>query len=86
MAHKMPFIVAEVGPDCDPFMLHIYAATRHRVRPRTPRSASSLPTTHRHLSGNRRQPLYGAQGATGQVVATNPAHAVRPKHWCRPAR
>ena len=30
-----------------------YSATRHRVRPRTPRSASSLPTTRRHLSSNR---------------------------------
>jgi len=23
---QMPFVVAEVGADCDPFMLHIYAA------------------------------------------------------------
>jgi hypothetical protein len=25
MAHKVPFIVAELGADADPFMLHIYA-------------------------------------------------------------
>ena len=31
-----------------------YSATRHRVRPRTPRSASSLQTTRRHRSSNRR--------------------------------
>ena len=24
MAHRVPFIVAELGADCDPFMLHIY--------------------------------------------------------------
>ena len=26
MAHKVPFIVTELGADVDPFMLHIYAA------------------------------------------------------------
>ena len=26
MAHKVPFIVAELGADADPFMLHVYAA------------------------------------------------------------
>src|ERR1700730_17481719 len=26
MTHKVPFIVAELGPDVEPFMLHIYAA------------------------------------------------------------
>jgi DNA invertase Pin-like site-specific DNA recombinase len=26
MAHKVPFIVAELGTDADPFMLHLYAA------------------------------------------------------------
>jgi DNA invertase Pin-like site-specific DNA recombinase len=26
MAHKTPFVVTELGPDVDPFMLHIYAA------------------------------------------------------------
>ena len=26
MSHRTPFIVAELGPDADPFMLHLYAA------------------------------------------------------------
>jgi hypothetical protein len=26
MVHKVPFIVAELGADADPFMLHLYAA------------------------------------------------------------
>jgi hypothetical protein len=26
MAHRVPFIVAELGPNVDPFTLHIYAA------------------------------------------------------------
>lgn len=32
MAHRVPFIVADLGPDADPFMLHIYAAFAERER------------------------------------------------------
>jgi DNA invertase Pin-like site-specific DNA recombinase len=32
MTHKTPFIVAELGSDADPFMLHIYAALNEKVR------------------------------------------------------
>ena len=32
MAHRVPFIVAELGADVDPFMLHIYAALAEKER------------------------------------------------------
>jgi DNA invertase Pin-like site-specific DNA recombinase len=32
MSHKVPFIVAELGPAVDPFMLHIYAALAEKER------------------------------------------------------
>ena len=32
MTHKTPFIVAELGDDTDPFMLHIYAALAEKER------------------------------------------------------
>jgi DNA invertase Pin-like site-specific DNA recombinase len=32
MAHKVPFIVAELGAGVDPFMLHIYAALAEKER------------------------------------------------------
>lgn len=32
MVNKVPFIVAELGPDVDPFMLHIYAAMSEKER------------------------------------------------------
>jgi DNA invertase Pin-like site-specific DNA recombinase len=32
MMHKTPFIVAELGTDTDPFMLHIYAALAEKER------------------------------------------------------
>lgn len=39
MAQKVPFVVAELGPDVDPFMLHVYAAfaelERRKIADRT---------------------------------------------------
>ena len=32
MAEQVPFIVAELGSDVDPFMLHIYAAVAEKER------------------------------------------------------
>src|ERR1700730_2212023 len=32
MVHKIPFIVAELGADADPFMLHLYAALAEKER------------------------------------------------------
>ena len=32
MAHRVPFIVAELGADVDPFMLHIHAAVAEKER------------------------------------------------------
>jgi DNA invertase Pin-like site-specific DNA recombinase len=32
MAQRVPFVVAELGPDVDPFMLHLYAALAEKER------------------------------------------------------
>jgi len=32
MAHKVPFLVAELGPDVDPFVLHLFAALAEKDR------------------------------------------------------
>jgi DNA invertase Pin-like site-specific DNA recombinase len=32
MVQRVPFIVAELGPDVDPFMLHVYAALAEKER------------------------------------------------------
>ena len=32
MAQRVPFIVAELGPDVDPFLLHVYAALAEKER------------------------------------------------------
>ena len=42
MTHRTPFIVAELGADADPFMLHLYAALAEKER----RLISSALGTH----------------------------------------
>ena len=32
MAHRVPFVVAELGADAEPFMLHLHAALAERER------------------------------------------------------
>ena len=32
MAHRVPFVVAELGAKADPFLLHIYAALAEQER------------------------------------------------------
>jgi DNA invertase Pin-like site-specific DNA recombinase len=32
MAHRVPFVVADLGPDVDPFILHLYAALAQKER------------------------------------------------------
>jgi hypothetical protein len=32
MAHKVPFLVAELGPDVDPFVLHLFAVLAEKER------------------------------------------------------
>jgi DNA invertase Pin-like site-specific DNA recombinase len=55
MAQKVPFIVAALGADCDPFMLHIYAALaekeRNLISERT--TAALAPRKGKHILGNR---------------------------------
>ena len=56
MAQRVPFIVAELGADADPFMLHIYAALaekeRHLISDRT-RAALAAKKAQGAALGNR---------------------------------
>jgi len=61
MSQRIPFIVAELGTDADPFMLHIYAALAEKER--------------RMISARTRAALKAAK-ARG-IVLGNPQQAVR---------
>jgi len=70
MAQRVPFIVAELGADADPFMLHLYAALaekeRRLISERTKAALSARKATGTRL-GNRVNP--GAAAARGRAAS-----------------
>jgi DNA invertase Pin-like site-specific DNA recombinase len=83
MAHKVPFIVAELGADCDPFMLHIYAALAEKERAlisaRT-KAALAAKKAQGALLGNRTNLAEAGKlgRQAGQEAADRFAHNVLP--------
>src|SRR3981081_4281430 len=59
MTHRTPFIVAELGADTDPFMLHIYAALaekeRRMISERTKAGLAAARAKGKKLGGDQRQ-------------------------------
>jgi hypothetical protein len=55
MAHKVPFLVAELGPDVDPFVLHLFAALAEKeralisTRTKQALTAAKAPASHVNL-------------------------------------
>jgi DNA invertase Pin-like site-specific DNA recombinase len=75
MAQRVPFIVAELGADADPFMLHIYAALaekeRHLISDRT-RAALTAKKAQGAALGNRTNLAEAqAKGATANRAAAD---------------
>lgn len=77
MAQRVPFIVAELGADADPFMLHVYAALaqkeRDMIAARTKAAlAAKRAREPKHQFGNRTNLAdAGAKGAAVQRDAAN---------------
>ena len=72
MAQRVPFLVAELGPDVDPFMLHVYAALaekeRRMISERT-RAALAVRKGQGAMLGNRTNlALASALGAAGTAA------------------
>lgn len=76
MAQRVPFIVAELGADADPFMLHVYAALaekeRHLIGART-RAALAAKRARGEPLGNRTN--LGEASAKGAAVQREAADA-----------
>src|SRR5215207_3698173 len=71
MAQRVPFIVAELGRDADPFMLHLYAALaekeRRLISERT-KAALAAKKANGHKLGNTRN--IATAGLIGRSVQT----------------
>jgi DNA invertase Pin-like site-specific DNA recombinase len=82
MAHRVPFIVAELGADADPFMLHIYAALaekeRHLIADRTRLALASKKAQGATLGNRTNLAEAQAKGgaATRQAADTFAANAL----------
>jgi DNA invertase Pin-like site-specific DNA recombinase len=66
MAQRVPFIVAELGADADPFMLHLYAALaekeRRLISERTKAALAARKATGARLGNRSNAPLAAALG------------------------
>jgi DNA invertase Pin-like site-specific DNA recombinase len=73
MAQRVPFIVAELGLDADPFMLHLYAALaekeRRLISERTKAALAAKKAQGAKLGNSRNIVHAGAIGRTVQVAA-----------------
>ena len=86
MARRVPFIVAELGVDADPFMLHLYAALaekeRHLIADRTRVALAAKKAQGVRLGNPTNLTEAGAKGAASQraeadVFAANVLPIVR---------
>ena len=75
MAQRVPFIVAELGADADPFMLHIYAALaekeRHLISDRTTAALAAKKAQGAKLGNRTNLGQAQAKGATANRAAAD---------------
>jgi DNA invertase Pin-like site-specific DNA recombinase len=76
MKHKVSFIVADLGADTDPFMLHIYAALaekeRKMISDRTKQALASAKANGKQLGGLREHGRELKQAAVERAKALAP--------------
>jgi DNA invertase Pin-like site-specific DNA recombinase len=75
MAQRVPFIVAELGRDADPFMLHLYAALaekeRRLISERTKAALAAKKASGAKLGNPRNIAIAGSFGRNAQIVAAD---------------
>ena len=82
MAHRVPFVVAELGADADPFMLHLYAALAEKERAlisaRTKAALAAKKTQGAKLGNPRAAETVGRAHAANRAAADQFASNVLP--------
>ena len=80
MAQRVPFIVAELGTDVDPFVLHMYAALaekeRQLISERTKKALAAAKANGKKLGGWRGKPTLVA-GDKSQAIRAKAAAAIK---------
>jgi len=75
MAQRVPFVVAELGADADPFMLHLYAALaekeRRQISERTQAALASRKHRGAKLGNPRNAGDAAAAGRAAQITAAD---------------
>src|SRR6202040_2817866 len=75
MTHKTPFIVAELGADADPFMLHLYAALAEKERRLISERTKAALAIRKASGGKLGNPINireaGAMGRASLVASAN---------------
>jgi len=75
MAQRVPFIVAELGRDADPFMLHLYAALaekeRRLISERTKAALAAKKASGAKLGNTRNIAIAGTSGRNAQIAAAD---------------
>jgi DNA invertase Pin-like site-specific DNA recombinase len=76
MTHKTPFIVAELGADADPFMLHLYAALaekeRRLISARTKAALAAKKAQGVELGGLNAKGIKAREEARARALALKP--------------
>jgi DNA invertase Pin-like site-specific DNA recombinase len=79
MTHRVPFIVAELGSDADPFVLHLYAALaekeRSHISRRTKEGLAAAKAKGRKLGGPRGQSEANKRAAVERAEVLRPVFA-----------
>ena len=76
MAHKTPFLVADLGPDVEPFFLHLYAALAEKERAVISERKGRSRRRKGPWAGSRQPPLADARAvAHAALKAEASAHA-----------
>jgi DNA invertase Pin-like site-specific DNA recombinase len=79
MSHKTPFIVAELGPNVDPFMLHIHAAVaeqeRRRISERTRAALAAKKAQGGKLGGLNAKGIQNRDDAAARAAELAPVFA-----------
>jgi DNA invertase Pin-like site-specific DNA recombinase len=74
MAQRVPFIVAELGRDADPFMLHLYAALAEKERRLISERTKAAPAVRKSMGAKLGNPSnIRVAGEVGRIALINAA-------------